>query len=168
MNSVLFSIGSNIGRRKSNIEEAISFLLKSGFSIFKRSSIIETKPYGGIKQNHFLNLVLFAKTNQSDPFSILMTIKKIEKKMGRIETHRWGPRLIDIDILFWNQDIVNSPTLNIPHCDIQNRDFVLLPLLEICPLYFHPVFKTTIITIWNIYKKNDIWYHVEKLYGGST
>jgi 2-amino-4-hydroxy-6-hydroxymethyldihydropteridine diphosphokinase len=166
MNSVFLSIGSNIGNRKSNIDEAIYLLSKNGFSVLKQSNIIETKPYGEMEQNHFLNLVISTTTIHSDPFSALEKVKTIESQIGRVKTFRWGPRLIDVDILFWDQKIVKTPILTIPHYDIQNRDFVLFPLLEICPFYFHPVLKTTIINLWNIYKKKNTWYHEEKLSGG--
>ena len=166
MSSVLISIGSNVGDRKSNIEEAIYNLSQSGFFLLKQSSIIETKPYGEMNQNHFLNIVLSTTTILSNPFLALEKVKKIESKMGRVKTFRWGPRLIDIDLLFWDQKIINSSTLTIPHYDIHNRDFVLFPLLEICPFYFHPTLKTTIIKLWNIYKKKNTCYHGEKFSGG--
>jgi 2-amino-4-hydroxy-6-hydroxymethyldihydropteridine diphosphokinase len=153
MNTIYFSIGSNLGDRKQSIKKALYYLNRQDFKIIACSSVIETIPYGYTDQYFFLNLVIKTETNHSDPSEVLRICKHIESIMGRKESVRWGPRLIDIDILFWNQDIVQHNALTIPHPDMQNRDFVILPCLEICPTYVHPVLHKTIKQLWNIYKE---------------
>ena len=154
MNTVYFSVGSNLGDRKQSIKKALYYLVRQDFHIVSSSSIIETMPYGYVDQYFFLNLVIKTQTNHSDPLEVLQVCKHIESTMGRKESVRWGPRVIDIDILFWNQKIIQQNSLTIPHPDLQNRDFILLPCLEICPNYVHPVLNKTRKKLWNIYKEN--------------
>lgn len=154
MNTVYFSVGSNLGDRKQSINKALHYLVHQNFHIISSSSIIETMPYGYADQDFFLNLVIKTQTNHTDPLEVLQICKHIESIMGRKESVRWGPRIIDIDILFWNQDIIQQSSLTIPHPDMQNRDFILLPCLEICPNYVHPVYNKTMKKLWHIYKEN--------------
>ena len=109
MNSVILSIGSNSGNRKEMIEKAISFLSNNGYLIIKQSHLIETKPYGKIHQNFFLNMALLSKTSAISPLVTLKTIKNLEQLLGRKTTYHWGPRVIDIDIIFWNQNVFLIP-----------------------------------------------------------
>jgi len=153
MNTVYFSVGSNLGDRKQSIKKALHYLVRQDFRILSSSSIIETMPYGYVDQYFFLNLVIKTQTSQPDPSKVLQICKHIESTMGRKESVRWGPRVIDIDILFWNQDIIQQNSLVIPHPDMQNRDFILLPCLEICPDYIHPVLNKSMKHLWNIYKE---------------
>ncbi|MDD4028793.1 MAG: 2-amino-4-hydroxy-6-hydroxymethyldihydropteridine diphosphokinase [Caldisericia bacterium] len=153
MNTVFFSLGSNCGNRKTSLLRASHYLSLEGILLLDASSIIETSPYGLEDQYPFLNCVLKTKTNHSDPLQVLRLVKRIERNMGRRETVRWGPRNIDIDILFWNHELVHKPPLVIPHQDLHNRDFVLLPCLEICPTFIHPVFHKTIKQLWDIYNE---------------
>lgn len=153
MNKVVFALGSNQSNRIQMLKKAIVELTDAGYPPVSQSSIIETLPYGVKNQSCFLNMVILTYTFENNPLKTLQTIKHIEKKLGRKQTYRWGPRTIDIDIIFWNRDIFQSPELTIPHTDLQNRDFVLLPLLEIIPNYVHPLLKTNIYTLWNVYKE---------------
>lgn len=114
-----------------------------GIKVVKRSSLYETKPWGLKAQPDFINMVVCAETGIS-PEELLKKLKFIEKKMGRKESKRWGPRLIDIDILFYDDLVIDSPELKIPHPYIKEREFVLLPLSEIEPEFVHPVLKKTV------------------------
>ncbi|MDD5687739.1 MAG: 2-amino-4-hydroxy-6-hydroxymethyldihydropteridine diphosphokinase [Elusimicrobia bacterium] len=134
MANVFLGLGSNKGYRKRNILKAIELLKKSGQKVLKTSSIYETKPYGYRKQKKFLNAVIKLKTVLS-PGYFLNLCKRIEKEIGRKKSFRWGPREIDLDILFFDNKIIKSKKLTIPHKDLYNRDFVLIPLSEIEPKF---------------------------------
>jgi 2-amino-4-hydroxy-6-hydroxymethyldihydropteridine diphosphokinase len=117
-------------------------LEESGFIVKKTSSLYETSPWGVTNQPYFLNLVLKGETKLS-PEELLKKIKNIEKAMGRKTLEKWGPRIIDIDILFYKEKIINTPLLKIPHPQLHKRAFVLVPLKEIAPRLIHPLLKKT-------------------------
>jgi len=146
--TVFIAIGSNLLDREKNIKDAISNLKKEGIEVEAISSIIETEPYGFIDQPKFLNCVVKAKTTKT-PRELLKTLLSIELKLGRIRKERWGPRTIDLDILFYDDLIIDEEDLKIPHYDIQNRLFVLKPLSEIAGDFIHPVFKVSINELLN-------------------
>ena len=125
-------VGSNLGNRRKNIQLALQEIrLLKDTKLLKASGIIETKPVGGPpKQNKFLNAAIKIETRFS-PQVLLKKLKNIEKKLGRTPSVRWGPRIIDLDILFYGDKIVNTPELTIPHPRIFEREFVLKPLREI-------------------------------------
>lgn len=137
------SIGSNIGDRINYINKAIEKLKQNNIKIIKSSNIIETEPYGYKEQGKFLNMAVEIDSDLN-PFELMKLILKIESELGRIRTVRWGSRVIDIDIIFYDSLIINEPDLKIPHPDMQNRFFVLKPLQEIAPDFVHPVLKKTI------------------------
>ena len=132
-----------MGDRKKNIETAAALIEERVGKITKLSKIYETEAWGIRDQNAFYNQVLIVKSKFSAR-EILTAILKIEEEMGRKRTVKNAARIIDIDILFFNDDIVNEQNLVIPHPEIGNRRFVLLPLHEIAPQMDHPVFKKTI------------------------
>ncbi|MGE5574853.1 MAG: 2-amino-4-hydroxy-6-hydroxymethyldihydropteridine diphosphokinase [Ignavibacteria bacterium] len=136
------SFGSNIGDREANIRRAIGFL-KQRTNLIKTSSIYETKPMYFENQEQFLNCVTEIDT-ELKPIELLGFLKNVEKQMGRKEAERNGPRIIDIDILFYGNHIINENTLAIPHPKIQERAFVLVPFAEIEPNFFHPKLKKNI------------------------
>ena len=140
MTTVFLGLGSNRGDRKKNILKAIKLLEKSGQKVLRLSSLRETKPYGYKKQKKFLNAVVKLKTKLL-PSELLELCKKIEKKIGRTKSFCWGPREIDIDILFFGKEVINNKKLTIPHSDLHNRNFVLTPRMEIAPNFVHPVLK---------------------------
>ncbi|AIY88217.1 2-amino-4-hydroxy-6-hydroxymethyldihydropteridine pyrophosphokinase [Thermotoga sp. TBGT1765] len=107
------------------------------------SSIIETEPYGYEDQPRFLNAVCIAQTPLS-PHELLNTLLQIERNMGRVRTIRWGPRIIDLDIVFYEDLVLSEEDLIIPHPDAHNRTFVLEPLCEIAPDLIHPVMGKTV------------------------
>ena len=143
MNQVVLGLGSNIGDRKKNLDKATKELLHNGCRLVKESSIYETEPWGNTNQPQFYNKVLEISTSLS-PQELLSLILKIEIKLGRERNKKWSPRIIDIDILFFSDLIINEPNLNIPHSHLHERKFVLEPLNETVPDYIHPVLKKPI------------------------
>ncbi len=135
--------GSNLGNREDFLLEAYFAIATRVGSVVKVSALYQTQPWGISNQPDFLNQTLLVKSNLS-PFTVLDTIKQIEKTMGRTEILRWGERIIDIDILFYGNLILESPTLTIPHPRLHERNFVLAPLAEIAPNFKHPVFGKTV------------------------
>ena len=133
---VYLSLGSNLGDRLANLRTAISSLPPQIMPEVQ-SSIYETEPWGYSDQPAFLNLVVKADTNLP-PLDVLKYLKDIEVVMGRKETFRFGPRLIDLDILFYDDLFIATPDLTIPHPRILERAFVLIPLAEIAPDLSHP------------------------------
>lgn len=125
-------IGSNLGDRRGNIRKSVKKINSlKGTKIIKLSRMIETNPVGGPKkQRKFLNAALKIETSLT-PFNLLKNLKKIERELGRTKTVRWGPRTIDLDILFYSGSSVNTKSLLIPHPRVFQRDFVIRPLLEI-------------------------------------
>jgi 2-amino-4-hydroxy-6-hydroxymethyldihydropteridine diphosphokinase len=138
MNKVYLLIGGNIGNRMANLQLATAHIVKEIGTLFNSSSVYETEAWGPIEQPLFLNQVLVVET-KINATSLLTHLLFIEKKMGRNRDVPMGPRTIDIDILYFNDEIINSPDLTIPHPRISERKFVLLPLNEIAPTYVHPV-----------------------------
>ena len=131
MSKVYISVGSNLGKRKQNIKKAFEILTNTpGIRIKKTSSIIETEPWGYKNQPKFLNAVWQIETKIS-PENLLKKLKEIEKKLGRKKTFRWGPRVIDLDILLYGRKKINKKNLKIPHPQIKNRDFILKLLSKI-------------------------------------
>jgi 2-amino-4-hydroxy-6-hydroxymethyldihydropteridine diphosphokinase len=143
MTHILYlSLGTNLGDRLSNLKTAITSLVPEVQPV-AQSSVYETKPWGYSEQPVFLNQVLKANT-ALDPLDVLAFFKQIEGSMGRRETFRFGPRLIDLDILFYDDLKMDTPKLTIPHPRINERAFILIPLNEIAPDLFHPGFGKTI------------------------
>ena len=143
-NIVYLAIGSNISPKK-NISLALKYLSKIG-EIVSVSKIIKTKPVGYLKQADFLNGAIKFKTDLH-PEDLLKELKNIEHALKRNTPFRNGPRTIDIDIIFYGNLILNTPSLKIPHIRANERDFVLKPLAEIAPYKIHPVLKKRVITL---------------------
>ena len=115
----------------------------SSCKVCEVSDMIETEPYGGVIQDNFMNCVLRMETVLK-PQQLLEKLHEIENHAGRTRDVRWGPRTLDLDILFYDHDVVNTPQLTIPHVDMQNRYFVLEPLSRIAPWYRHPLLHQTV------------------------
>ena len=128
--SLILALGSNLGNRKKNIEDALGHL-KENFEFIALSKIYESGPVDYLKQPAFLNCVAEFKLPKQNPQEILKLIQSIEQQMGRVKVIPKGPRLIDIDIIFWATEIINYPELIVPHPEWQNRDFVYGPLSEL-------------------------------------
>ena len=138
------SFGSNVGDRKKHIEDAVEILkTDSSIEIKSVSSLYETEPVGYEEQDWFINGVLEIETELS-PHELLRFVKTVESKVGRRKSIRWGPREIDLDILLYEQECINTPDLVIPHPRMQEREFVLIPLVEIAPDVVHPVFRKSV------------------------
>lgn len=137
-------IGSNLGEKLNNCEKAISKILKVGHHrLLARSSFFKTEPVGYLSQDWFVNGVIKIET-ELEPSELLHTMKTIEAQLGRTQTIRWGPRIIDLDILFFDDLHIQTDDLEIPHPLIQDRKFVLVPLAEIDGQLIHPVLKKSI------------------------
>jgi 2-amino-4-hydroxy-6-hydroxymethyldihydropteridine diphosphokinase len=141
--NVYLSIGSNMGKRKENMIKAVTEIHKTIGKVARQSKIYETQPWGKRDQNSFLNQVIMINTISS-PKDVLAEIGKIEKEMGRDRKEKNGPRTIDIDILIYGKRIVKDKNLEIPHPEMQNRAFVLVPFMEIAPQLMHPVLQKPI------------------------
>jgi 2-amino-4-hydroxy-6-hydroxymethyldihydropteridine diphosphokinase len=139
---VLIALGTNLGDREQNLAAAKSALLPK-IHIERESSIYETAPWGYEDQPDFLNQVIEVVTDLR-PRPLLRYLKKVEEEMGRLKTFRNGPRLIDLDILFYGQKVIKRPDLKIPHPRLQDRAFVLVPLAELVPDLVHPVLGESI------------------------
>ncbi len=140
---VYIGIGSNLGNREDNCKKAIGLLRESGITVTRMSSMIETEPWGVTEQQKFVNAAVEAQTDLG-PEELLAAFKKIESDMGRLPSAKWGPRLVDLDILFYDDMVMKAEDLEIPHRYIKERDFVLKPLVEIAPEKIHPVLNKTV------------------------
>jgi len=140
--TVFIALGTNIGARQQNLQSAIQ-ALESQVQIVAESSVYQTAPVGYLDQADFLNQVIKVET-QLSPEALLRFLKGLEKDMGRKKTIRDGPRVIDLDILFFNDVVLELPDLQIPHPRLHERAFVLVPLADIAPEFQHPVLKKSI------------------------
>ena len=143
MSKVWIALGSNMGEGRKNLDLAIKMMNERGVLVEKVSTYIETEPYGYTEQDNFVNAVCIAETKPS-PRELLEVLLKIELDMGRVRIIKWGPRIIDLDILFYEDLIIDEEDLKVPHIEIQKRSFVLEPVNEISPDKIHPVFKKTV------------------------
>lgn len=132
MSKAYLSLGSNIGDKKKNLEEAYKILESCGLKISQKSSFYETEPVGYLDQDLFVNAVIEVITDKS-PLALLDDCQKVEKQLKRQRLIRWGPRIIDVDILLYDDIKVNNDRLIIPHKEMKKRGFVLIPLMEIAP-----------------------------------
>jgi len=139
---VYLSLGSNMGDRAANLKEAIGSLTPQ-MKVKAKSKVYETPPWGFTDQDKFLNQAIKVKT-YLDPEPLLKHLKRLETALGRVESFQYGPRLIDIDILFYDDILLANTQLVIPHPNMHERAFVLIPLLDIAPEHVHPVKKQTI------------------------
>jgi len=143
MNKIFLITGGNIGNRKKNLKTAAELIQERLGQIIQSSKIYETEAWGITNQASFYNQVLFIESKFSAE-EILQKILKIEEGMGRVRTIKNAARIIDIDILFFNHEVINEPNLNVPHPEIVNRRFVLTPLNELAPNLVHPVLNKSI------------------------
>ena len=155
--SVYLSLGSNLGDRQAYLQQGIKELdALSSCKVCEQSQIIETEPYGNVPQDRFLNCVIRIDTVLK-PEQLLEELHKIEANAGRTREVHWGPRTLDMDILFYDHITVNTPELTIPHADLHNRDFVLKPLCEIAPWYQHPILHQTVRQLCGQLVKDYDW-----------
>ena len=143
---VYLSLGSNVGDRERNLRTAIAALPSAGVRVTLVSSIYETQPVDFLEQPWFLNCVVAGET-KSPPLELLMSLRGVEAAMGSRKAFAKGPRLLDIDILLYGDDTINTPALQVPHPRLSQRRFVLVPLQELAPDLRHPQWKGTVSQI---------------------
>ncbi|MEG1727835.1 MAG: 2-amino-4-hydroxy-6-hydroxymethyldihydropteridine diphosphokinase [Acidaminococcaceae bacterium] len=143
MSIAYIALGSNLGLREKNIAEAIARMQAYGLEILATATCLETAPYGVVDQPNFLNSAVKIATVLPAE-QLLATLLGIEQEMGRVRKRHWGERNIDLDLLLYDQMVINTEKLVLPHPELQNRSFVLEPLAEIAGAVIHPVFQITI------------------------
>lgn len=141
--TVYIALGTNIGDRAENMQQALKEL-ESIMQVEERSPIYETPPWGLVDQPDFLNQVVRGETELS-PVELIKALKEIESEMGRVPTIRYGPRLIDLDLLLYDDLVFETEKLSIPHPRMRGRAFVLVPLADLAPEIIHPVYGETVI-----------------------
>lgn len=154
MSTAYLGLGSNMGNRTAYLQDALDRLTCAG-KVTAVSPVFETAPLGFLDQPLFLNAACALMTTLS-PYDLLDTVKTIESKVGRISTFLNGPREIDIDILFFDHLQIDTPELTIPHPRMHERAFVLIPLSIIAPDEIHPVLGTSIRSLANKLKIDDV------------
>ena len=158
---VFIGAGANLGEPVRRIREALDELEKSpGVKLSGVSSLYRTQPMGPVEQPPFVNAVFLLEYGMSAQ-SLLALLLEIEQKMGRVREERWGPRVIDLDLLFYGEDIIEEPGLEVPHPRLHERRFVLAPLAEIAPDFVHPVIDKSVSELLSGLPAGDFW--VEKL-----
>ncbi|UXH42859.1 2-amino-4-hydroxy-6-hydroxymethyldihydropteridine diphosphokinase [Rossellomorea vietnamensis] len=173
MNTAYISLGSNMGDRAGYLEKAINILSSHGkIEVTKRSSLYETDPVGFTEQDQFLNMVIEIRTSLS-PETLLHQCLQVEIDLGREREFKWGPRIIDLDILLFNHETIEAENLLIPHPRMQERAFVLIPLLEVAPSIEHPSFNAPLaefldeipdkegVRLWKQINGEDAYVHSE-------
>jgi len=161
--SVFIGLGANQGEKIKNCEQAIEAILKiEGICLIGQSSWYSSEPWGKECQEWFINGVIQIKTDLN-PYALLTNVKHIEKRLGRKNHDHWGARSIDIDILFYDDLTVKKPELEIPHPRIPERNFVLIPFVEIAPHFVHPVLKKTIRELLQKTSDRKKIFRIEKI-----
>jgi 2-amino-4-hydroxy-6-hydroxymethyldihydropteridine diphosphokinase len=148
MNEVFFLLGSNLGDRNLFLQQAIEHIKDEIGPVIKKSSIYETQSWGKTDLPDYLNQVVLVNT-QLTAREALEKILAIEHQIGRIREEKWGARIIDIDILFFNSEIIDELGLHVPHPELHKRRFTLEPMVELSPTLIHPVLKKDILQLKN-------------------
>lgn len=154
MNTVYLQLGSNLGAREHFISNGIQEISEHIGSVDIRSHIYESTPWRVEGQESYLNQIIEVKTLLSAE-KILASVLKIENNLGRVRIEKWGERLIDIDIIFFNNEIIETSDLCIPHKHMHERNFVLIPLNEIAPDFIHPKYNKTVSELLNDSKDTE-------------
>ncbi|MGF6847205.1 2-amino-4-hydroxy-6-hydroxymethyldihydropteridine diphosphokinase [Chitinophaga sp. W3I9] len=143
MNTAILLIGGNLGDRTGNLQKAVQLIAETAGEVVQTSALYQTAPWGAVDQPDYLNQGVEIRTSL-DALTLLHTLLEIERKIGRIRQEKWGSRVIDIDLIFYNDSIHSLPDLKVPHPRMHLRRFVLAPLMEIIPDYMHPVLHKTV------------------------
>ncbi|MEE1305912.1 MAG: 2-amino-4-hydroxy-6-hydroxymethyldihydropteridine diphosphokinase [Agathobacter sp.] len=137
------ALGSNLGDKKAYLDQAVQKLKDDKLcKVIKVADYLETEPYGGVEQDSFLNSVLELQTLLY-PEELLELLNRIEAEAQRERKVHWGPRTLDLDIIFYDNEVIDTERLTVPHIDMQNRDFVLKPMVQLAPYYRHPISMLT-------------------------
>ena len=155
MVDVFLLLGSNLGDRKLLLKQAINSIEEEIAPVIKQSAVYETQSWGKTDSPDYLNQVILIQTELSAQI-ILQKILNIEWKIGRVREEKWGPRLIDIDILFYGDVLIDEPELKVPHPELHKRRFTLEPLAELAAGFIHPVLHKNISELKNELKDNLI------------
>ena len=140
-------LGSNLGDREANLRQALEHLAQTpDTAVVRASSLYDTEPVGVEEQPHFLNAVAQLET-QLTPQQLLWNLKLIERRLGRVRSQRWGPRTLDLDLLLYEDLVLDEDDLQIPHPELAKRSFVLVPLVELDPLLVHPATGETMLAL---------------------
>ena len=167
MHKAFLLLGSNEQHPLLQLQIARDKLAKEALIIHAFSSQLETIPYGKVCQSNFWNQVLMINT-EMDPFELLKISLRIETAMGRVRKEKWGPRIIDLDWLFYDQLVLHTDKLILPHYDVENRWFAIHLLCEIAPNVMHPILHKTLRTIYlenhyaQAYRNNQIIKHCSR------
>jgi 2-amino-4-hydroxy-6-hydroxymethyldihydropteridine diphosphokinase len=155
MNHIVYlALGTNMGNRLANLKTAISNFSPQ-MNVKKKSSVFETPPWGFTEQAPFLNQVVEVET-YLEPEALLRHLKRLEIVLGRVPNFQNGPRLIDIDILFFDDEIIDTESIAVPHPRLHKRAFVLVPLAEIAPDLIHPVLRKPVIELLDDVDRSEI------------
>jgi 2-amino-4-hydroxy-6-hydroxymethyldihydropteridine diphosphokinase len=144
--NIIILLGSNLGDRLANLQQAIASIA-SFSTILQQSNIYQTAAWGNTDQADFLNQAIEIQTNQTAE-NLMHALLAIESQMGRVRLQKWEPRVIDLDIIFYESAIHSTDFIQIPHPEMQNRAFVLKPLLDLIPNFEHPILKQSISQLW--------------------
>lgn len=140
-------LGSNLGDREASVRQALEQLARTPqTAVVRASSLYDTEPVGVADQPNFLNAVAHLETELS-PQQLLWNLMLIERRLGRVRTQRWGPRTIDLDLLIYDDLVIDEDGLQVPHPELSKRSFVLVPLVELEPLLIHPVTGETMLSL---------------------
>ncbi len=150
------ALGSNVGNRMENLRNAVNLLTENeSIELISASSVYETTPFGNLNQQNYYNAVIKVKTSFT-ALALFELLKKTEMKIGRINRGYWQPREIDLDILLFDDLILDNDVLTLPHKAMHLRDFVLMPLIEIDKTLVHPSMKTPLVELLNLVKERTI------------
>ena len=155
MNIVFLQLGSNLGERESLLQDAIIAIEGRIGQVVEKSKVYESTPWREDGQENYLNQIVKVKTELLAD-DILSTVLDIEKELGRIRLEKWGERLIDIDIIFYNDSIIETAQLCVPHKHMHERMFVLTPMHNIAPEMVHPIYNKTVAELLQICKDTEL------------
>jgi 2-amino-4-hydroxy-6-hydroxymethyldihydropteridine diphosphokinase len=145
---IFLLLGSNLGDREKYLTDALQQLEVQQLKILKYSSVYSTEPWGMTEQDGFLNVAVQMES-EMNAFEILEHVQKVELNLGKEKIIKWGPRTIDIDLLYFNGEIIETDKLVVPHPEIQNRSFTLVPMIDLDPDFVHPVLKKSQVQLLN-------------------
>lgn len=155
--TVYIALGTNLGDRLANLRAAVA-ALSPDVRVVAESPVYETPPWGYADQPAFLNMAVEAETDLG-PGALLDFLKRLETELGRVESFRYGPRQIDLDILFYDDLVLDTPPLIIPHPRLHERAFVLVPLADLAPALVHPILQKSIVELLASVNPTGIYLH---------